>query len=45
MNNRKGRRALKAMPIHPDCEDAMAEREIKWERLEAAVAATATESE
>ena len=45
MNNRKGRRALKAMPIHPDCEDAMAEREIKWERLEAAAAATATESE
>ena len=46
LDNRKGRRVIKEMPVHPDCKEAMKAREIKWERLEAEateVAASATD--
>ena len=42
MDNRKGRRKINKLPYHPDCADAMAEREIKWEKLEAEAVASAT---
>ena len=42
MDNRKGRRKINKLPYHPDCADAMAEREVKWEKLEAEAVASAT---
>ena len=42
MDNRKGRRVISKLPYHPDCADAMAEREAKWEKLEAEAVASAT---
>ena len=42
MDNRKGRRKISKLPYHPECADAMAEREIKWEKLEAEAVASAT---
>ena len=44
MDNRKGRRVISQLPYHPDCEDAMKQRQIKWENLEAEAVATATSS-
>ena len=42
MDNRKGRRKIRKQPHHPDCEDALAAREIKWEKLEAEAEAKAS---
>ena len=42
MDDRKGRRKIRYLPVHTDCADTMAEREAKWDRLEAEAAAKAT---
>ena len=42
MDDRRGRRKIRYLPVHPDCEDAMVEREAKWDRLEVEVVAKAT---
>ena len=44
MDNRTGRRVISQLPYHPDCADAMQQREIKWEKLEAEAVAMATSS-
>ncbi len=31
MDDRKGRRKIRDLPVHPDCADAMVEREAKWD--------------
>lgn len=45
MDNRKGRRKISKMPYHLDCVDAVAAREIKWEKLEREAEARATGTE
>ena len=42
MDDHRGRRKIRYLPVHPDCEDAMVGREAKWDRLEAEVVAKAT---
>ena len=45
MDNRKGRREVKQLPLHPDCAEAMEKKWEKWDRLEAEAEARAPSCE